>query len=515
MIVTLKEINKMGRLMGLGLSATLVGLSGATALPSTAQPSLAQSIPDSSDPLAQVPSVSKLSDVQPTDWAFSALQNLVEKYGCIAGYPDSTFRGNRSLTRYEFAAGLSACLDSMNNMIAASTADLVTRDDLEIFRRLQEEFAAELIPIRGRVDTLESHTSELEANQFSTTTKLEGEVVLVTGVPISQDRQLFQDQAIAGYETTLSFNTSFTGDDLLQTDLFANQLQNFASFGGTVEWNSASDDDATNAISLDRLSYTYLLNDKITVTVAAAGGSDSDWVTSSISPFDDETSTSSLSSFGTPAQYAYIPGGTGLGVNIQLTDQLSFDAAYATPNAFRSTPGAGLFNGDYGIVTQLSYLSDRLDAALTYANGYAHAGFINDEQPEVANTYGAQFNFKVSDGLQIGGGIAYVPIQAIGKGNYDVWSYQGTIALPDFGGDGNMLGVLFGVPSRATGVGNGLFPITDYRNQDAAFLVEGFYNMQLTDNVAITPGLIWLNSPGNDNGTRDTLVGAVRTTFSF
>jgi len=46
----------------------------------------------------QVTSVSQLSDVRPTDWAFQALQSLVERYGCIAGYPDGTYRGNRALT---------------------------------------------------------------------------------------------------------------------------------------------------------------------------------------------------------------------------------------------------------------------------------------------------------------------------------------------------------------------------------------------------------------------------------
>ena len=59
----------------------------------------------------QVTSVTQLSDVQPTDWAFQALQSLVERYGCIAGYPDGTYKGNRAMTRFEFAAGLNACLD--------------------------------------------------------------------------------------------------------------------------------------------------------------------------------------------------------------------------------------------------------------------------------------------------------------------------------------------------------------------------------------------------------------------
>ncbi|MFM6192449.1 iron uptake porin, partial [Planktothrix sp.] len=104
-----------------------------------------------SDALEQVTSVSQLSDVQPTDWAFQALQSLVERYGCIAGYPDGTYKGNRAMTRYEFAAGLNACLERVNELIAASVANLVTREDLAVLQRLQEEFAAELATLRGRV----------------------------------------------------------------------------------------------------------------------------------------------------------------------------------------------------------------------------------------------------------------------------------------------------------------------------------------------------------------------------
>ena len=84
-----------------------------------------------SDPMAQVTSVSQLSDVQPTDWAFQALQNLVERYGCIAGYPDGTFRGNRAMTRYEFAAGLNACLERITQLISrVDTSNLATKQDL-------------------------------------------------------------------------------------------------------------------------------------------------------------------------------------------------------------------------------------------------------------------------------------------------------------------------------------------------------------------------------------------------
>jgi len=89
----------------------------------------------STDPSAQLTSVSQLSDVQPTDWAFQALrlgtralpfgQSLVERYDCIAGSPNATFDGNRALTRYDFAARLKACLDRVNELIATGTSSSV------------------------------------------------------------------------------------------------------------------------------------------------------------------------------------------------------------------------------------------------------------------------------------------------------------------------------------------------------------------------------------------------------
>ena len=106
---------------------------------------------DRTDPgsMAQVTSVSQLTDVKPTDWAFQALQSLVERYGCIAGYPDRTYRGNRALTRYEFAAGLNSCMDRVNDLIAAAAGDSASRNDLMTLRKLQEAFAAELATLRS------------------------------------------------------------------------------------------------------------------------------------------------------------------------------------------------------------------------------------------------------------------------------------------------------------------------------------------------------------------------------
>jgi len=180
------------------------------------------------DPVSQnVTSVSQLSDVKPTDWAFTALQSLVERYGCIAGYPDRTFRGKQATSRYEFAAGLNACLDKINEIISAGLADKVGKEDLATLQKLQEEFGAELATLRGRVDALDAKTAKLEAQQFSTTTKLSGEAIMaVTGGSGNSANPLATPTATTSstniFATTrvrLDLNTSFTGSDLLKTRL--------------------------------------------------------------------------------------------------------------------------------------------------------------------------------------------------------------------------------------------------------------------------------------------------------
>ncbi|WP_341881884.1 iron uptake porin [Synechococcus sp. UW140] len=118
--------------------------------------------------MGQVTSVSQFSDVQPTDWAYQALSNLVTKYGCVAGYPNGTFKGKQAMTRYEAAALLNACLDRVTEMT-------------EQVKRLLKEFEKELAVLKAKVDGLEAKTAELAATQFSTTTKLKGQAVFWLG----------------------------------------------------------------------------------------------------------------------------------------------------------------------------------------------------------------------------------------------------------------------------------------------------------------------------------------------
>jgi hypothetical protein len=422
------------------------------------------------------------------------------------------------MTRYEFAAGLNACLDRISELIAASTADLATREDLATLQRLQEEFAAELATLRGRVDNLEARVSELEENQFSTTTKLRGETIFSVATPFSYDEDEFDDsQTIGGYRVRLNFDTSFTGEDLLRARLQATDFDDFDSLavnGLGWQWGSS---DGSNDIVLDDLLYTFPLGDNVQVIIGANSIGGDDFVASTISPFDS-SGQGSITDFGTPAQYQVIPAGFGAGAIIQFSDNFSFDFGYAAGEAGDAADGAGLFNGDYGAIAQLTFLSDFVDAAVMYSNSYFNDEFfLEEDRPQVLNVYGGQVNFKISDGFQIGGGIAYIPTTAINRGDYDVWSYQGTIAFPDLGGEGNLLGIIAGAPLYARGFGAGTFDagLTDTRGGRIPFAVEGFYRFRINDNISITPGVIWLSSPGGDEDIDDTFAGAIRTTFSF
>ncbi|TVQ21529.1 MAG: hypothetical protein EA367_05745 [Leptolyngbya sp. DLM2.Bin15] len=455
--------------------------------------------------MSQVTSVTQLSDVAPTDWAYQALASLVERYGCIAGYPDGTFRGNQPMSRYEFAAGLNACLERMSSLLAGG----VGSTDLLTLERLQEEYAAELATLRGRVDALEARTAELEANQFSTTTKLNGNVIFATAAVLDEDSR-FNNQATFGYRMRMNFDSSFTGSDRLRIRLQSRDFRNFE--GDTIGFSFGSGTSGDNNIELDSLFYDFPVTSRIDARIGANGLAVDDLVSSTISPLDSSTD-GSLSAFGFPPQYSVAaPGNAGAGVIVQVSDNLSLDLGYTARNASNPEPSNGLFNGDFGMIAQLTFLSSRFDGALTYVRGYSTSGFATAE-PETANTYGAQINYRLSNAIEIGGGAAYID-SSTRTSDLDIWSYQLTLAFPDLFGSGNLGGILVGVPPRIAdvSVNNQRIPALI---EDASLVVEGFYRYQLNNNVSITPGLIWVADPGNNNSISDSVIGTIRTVFSF
>ncbi len=110
--------------LSLGVRADELSLS---AVPNS--PETTENVEEINQAIAQLRSVQQLRDVDPTNWSYEALKNLVERYGCIVGYADRTYRGERALTRYEFAAGLNACLESLERKLiqAAQTQAATTK----------------------------------------------------------------------------------------------------------------------------------------------------------------------------------------------------------------------------------------------------------------------------------------------------------------------------------------------------------------------------------------------------
>lgn len=97
--------------------------------------------------MAQVTSVTQLRDVQPTEWSYQAISNLVSRYGCVAGFPNGTFQPGAPATRAQLAALTSACLDRITEFYTAADAQLAAA--------LRAEFSRELAATNTRVTALE------------------------------------------------------------------------------------------------------------------------------------------------------------------------------------------------------------------------------------------------------------------------------------------------------------------------------------------------------------------------
>jgi hypothetical protein len=494
--------------------------------PLTPAETAAQS-PDATS-MNQVTSVSQLSDVRPTDWAFQALQSLVERYGCIAGYPDGTYRGNRALTRYEFAAGLNACLDQVTKLIGSLPANFVTQEDLAVLQRLQEEFAAELASLRGRVDALEARTSELEANQFSTTTTLNGETIFAVSDTFGK-AAVGDDKTTAnlGYRVRLNFDSSFTGTDRLRTRLQARNNARYDRPTGTPMTRTNFDGDGGSEITLDKLSYQFLIGSRTNVEIGAKGLT-SDDVAPLINPYFDSAAQGAVSRFGAfnPAIYN-TPGETGIAINHQLSDQLNLTLTYLTNTAADSTEGNGLFNGSYGAIAQLTYSpSSELDLALSYVRSYSRkndvdlslgTGSNNANQPfnqsaTRGNHFGLQASWRPSSRFALSGWAGYVDAQQLSGGDAkaQIWNGGVTFAFPDLFSEGNVGGLIVGVPPKVT-----RNDIKENKDNATSLHVEALYRIQVSDFISITPGVyVITNTDHNkDNGT--TWVGVLRTSFTF
>ncbi|MEM8831725.1 MAG: iron uptake porin [Cyanobacteria bacterium P01_G01_bin.19] len=359
--------------------------------------------------MSQITNVQQLRDVSPTDWAYEALRSLVDRYGCISGFPNQTYRGSQPLSRYEFAAGLNSCLNQIERLIASS--DNVSSEDVAIIQRLSQEFEAELATIDGRVDSLESQIAILEDNQFSTTTKFSGNLFLnLTGATADDDvlaetvsldapfslrragrdtdnspivSNITEDPEITlSYYTWLNFNSSFTGKDNLAIQLVAGNANspanNYVSAGlyntfGTPFTDQTGTASGVNSVEVREIFYDFPIGEKLRIVV----GPRINWYRY----FDNNNYTFFLTGAGSYNSSGGtlvnpVDRGSGAVVTLDLNDLITFKVGYLgentefLPSAFFNTssdPNNGLFSATQSLTAELDFaIADRANIRLMY-----------------------------------------------------------------------------------------------------------------------------------------------------
>ena len=438
--------------------------------------------------MEQVNNVYQLRDVQPTDWAFEALRNLVERYGCIAGYPNGTFRGNRALSRSEFAAGLNACLQEIERLLAE--ANSVPQEDLAKIARLMKDFEAELATLATRVDNLEGRVAFLEDNQFSTTTIMNGEVIFALAdafggnqpggcrdISLTLQNSRTSDvvdcrgdvrnspdtNTILANLTRLGLQTSFTGKDRLRTYLSTGNFDN----GGFTQVESLNtymsrfgfQAGLENQVIVDLVEYRFpIFDDRVVISAIPFGFSLSDVLTSN-SPYFD-IGRGSISRFGQLSPIFRIGGvlDAGVGFDWLISENARLQVAYGTGDS--GDPEQGFFGSDHSSLGVQFLLQPfkNLVTGITYVNSYnsdgvlgTFTGSVNAETnglwsggrlpdsglnafpgkgveigdfPAQTNAVGATLQWRITENLTFGASAAYTFTNFLKE-------------IPEFGGDGD------------------------------------------------------------------------------
>ncbi len=481
----------------------------------------------------QVTSVNQFSDVRPTDWAYQALSNLVEKYGCVAGYPNGTYKGGQAMTRYEAAALLNACLDRVTEVT----------DELQ---RLMDEFKKELAVLKGRVDGLEAKVGTLEAQQFSTTTKLSGLATFVIGgidysgggknkiIDYKGDAVRAPSNVTFNYDVQLTFDTSFTGKDLLRTNLRAGNFGTSVfggephALGNSAELEVAFEEDAgPNIVGIDKLFYQFPIGSQFTATIGARVGQE-DMLALWPSVYPADTILNLFTVNGAPAAYSKNLG-AGAGLWWQ-NNGWSVSANYVS--ALGSDSTKGIFTEDAGATAsvQLGYQQEQWGIAAIWTYIQPDTQFVPGTTPlvhgAVDHTAGAETNaFGLSafwqpmtsgwlPSVSVGWGInntSYSTSRPAGSLRQSQ-SWMAGLQWTDVFMKGNDFGFAVGSAVFATSLTGGVSP------DDGNLAWEWWYKFQVTDNITITPALFYLSRPMGQRtpeGGFSALGALIKTTFKF
>ena len=451
----------------------------------------------------QVTSVSQFSDVRPTDWAYQALSNLVETYGCVAGYPNGTFKGAQAMTRYEAAALLNACLDRVTEVT----------DEL---KRLMAEFEKELAVLKGRVDGLEAKVGELEANQFSTTTKLSGLATFVVG---GVSNHPAGEQVTFNVDLQLNLDTSFTGKDLLRTVLRAGNFDGDRSaFGGGLSTLEIAfqEESGPDRLGIDKLFYQFPIDSQFTATIGGRVGQE-DMLALWPSAYPSDTILNVLTLNGAPLAYNKNLG-PGLGLWWQ-NQGWSMSANVVAANGADSSQGLFSSTSAGTSTVQLGYGQENWGLAAIYSfidGGVGVPGatpFITrqiEDDGVRTNAFGISGFWQPAESGWIPSISAGYGINSSSRGDLRTsQSWMVGLQWSDVLAQGNSFGMGAGQPAFATASRNGA------DSESGVWAWEWWYQWQVSDAIAVTPALLYLNNPGGSAGGGDHFGALIKTSFRF
>ncbi len=500
------------------------------------------------DPMAQITGVTQLADIAPTDWAFEALRSLVERYGCIQGYPTRLFNGKQALSRAEFAAGLNACLSRLSELIAQSTADAVRKEDLVLLQKLQEQFAAELATLRGRVDVAEARISQLQADQFSPTTKLFGQVVTGLQVRSANQADFFPVDGVkdardpatnANVITNAQFSlvTQFSPNSLLLTGLQAGIGSTAPRLTNDTRLGYEGPTVPTGSLVLSDLTYRHRFGKNFAIVAGAAG-------VNMVNVFRGANRVESagfgpLSAFAQRNPILSIGAGQGgVGFDWQFLPRASMQAVYSAGNPSNPTgrPGnSGILGGRTTFGLQFTFAPrNNLDLAIHYVNAYSPNGSLNtrvgDDQLSTTrmntNAVGATLSWRALPSLVVGGWLGYTTSAIPGEpGSVETNNWMLFFNFPNLFRRGNLGGIYIGQPPR---ISSSNLPIGENipdlltgglgrpgAQPSSTLHLEAFYRWRLSRNISLTPGVIVILDPAHTASSDPVVIGALRTTFSF
>ena len=431
----------------------------------------------------------------------------------------------------------------------------ISQQDLDRLKGLIQSFNAELQGIDSRVQALDDSVTKLKAQAFSTTTKLNGEAIFTLsgyggrGTGIGANGSTGN---ILGDRVRLNFDTSFTGKDLLRTRL---QSRNITSFNAGVtgsnmtrlgyDGGDAVGGTFSNSTAVSQLKYNFPISAQTKVITQVVGAEFNDEYYN-FNPVLESSGNGALSRFGrfNPI-YRLSNDGAQLGVDHSFSKELGLVVAYAAPianSASSTAQGAGIFNGSNVFFGQVRITpTEALNLGLAYARSYhtngtnlsGGTGSTIADNPFAgiatsANHYSFLASYKLSPGFVFSGwaGFTEATRENAAGGNASMSNYAVSLAFPDFGQKGNALAFVVGIPPKLNtrnGSGLGAANATGVNtatgasvgNPNTSYHIEALYRVKLSDNLAITPGLILITNPEHNSANPTEYVGTIRSTFRF